>query len=108
MKRLRNAGWVICAVGVVGITPLIYAQQTSRPEPTFREAIDESRLVTLQGNTRPEATARNDRGIVSDDLPMEHMLLQLKRSSEREAALKQYIDELHDKTSPNFHHWLTP
>jgi subtilase family serine protease len=63
--------------------------------------------VALEGNTRREANARNDHGIVPDDFPLRHMLLQLKRSPEREAALKQYIDELHDPQSSNFHQWLT-
>ena len=36
------------------------------------------------------------------------MLLKLKRSPEREAALQQYIDQLHDANSPSFHRWLTP
>jgi subtilase family serine protease len=39
---------------------------------------------------------------------MEHMLLQLKRSPERETALQSYIARLHDSTSPDFHNWLTP
>jgi len=74
----------------------------------IRGPIDESKLVTLAGNTRPEASAQNDRGIVPDDFPLEHMLLQLKRSPEREAALAQYIDDLHNSQSPNYHRWLTP
>jgi len=64
--------------------------------------------VVLEGNTRPEANAVNDRGRVSDDFQLDHMLLQLKRSDEREAALRQYIDQLHDPQSPEFHQWLTP
>ena len=67
----------------------------------------DSALVTLPNNTRPEAIAANDRGRVPDDFPLEHTLLQLKRSSEREIALERYIDELHDPASPNYHHWLT-
>ncbi len=34
-------------------------------------------------------------------------MLQLRRPPEREQALVQFIDQLHDRTSPNFHHWLT-
>jgi len=64
--------------------------------------------VTLTGNTRPEANAANDRGRVADDFAMNHMLMQLKRSPASEAALKQYIDQLHDQHSPGFHQWLTP
>jgi subtilase family serine protease len=36
------------------------------------------------------------------------MLLQLKRSTARETALEQYIAELSDKKSANYHQWLTP
>ena len=50
----------------------------------------------------------NDRGIVADDFSLDHMLLQLKRSPEREAALKEFIDGLNDPASANFHQWLTP
>ncbi len=68
---------------------------------------DESKLVALAGNTRREANAKYDRGLVADNLPMEHMLLQLKRSPAQERELQQLIDELTDSSSPNFHHWLT-
>jgi len=71
------------------------------------QSIDESNLVVLRGNTRPEANARNDRGAVPDSFPMEYMMLQLKRSPVLEAELVQYVDQLTDKKSPNFHRWLT-
>ncbi len=64
-------------------------------------------LVTLRGNTRPEANAKNDRGRVSDDMILNHMMLQLRRSPAREQALQQFINDIHDRTSPFFHHWIT-
>jgi len=79
----------------------------SRTPPLITAAIDETKLVTLAGNTRPEATAANDRGAVADDLPMEHLWLQLRRAPEQEQALEKYLDELEDPRSPNFHRWLT-
>jgi subtilase family serine protease len=69
--------------------------------------IDSSRLLTLAGNTRSEANPRNDRGRVADAFAMDHMLLQLQRSPERERAFKNFIDQQHDSSSPNFHKWLT-
>jgi subtilase family serine protease len=71
------------------------------------QSVDESKLVTLAGNTRPEAKKQNDRGVVADSFPMEHMLLQLKRSPEQERELEKFIDDIQDKSSPNFHHWLS-
>ena len=71
------------------------------------EAVSDTKLVTLGGNTRPEANAANDRGAVAADFPLDHLLLQLRRSPEREQALDQYIDEMQDPKSPNYHHALT-
>jgi subtilase family serine protease len=78
------------------------------PAATITTAVNEANLVTLSNNTRPEAVAANDLGVVADTFPMNHLLLQLQRSPQGEAALKSYIDQLHDRTSPNFHKWLTP
>jgi subtilase family serine protease len=38
---------------------------------------------------------------------MDHMLLELQRSPEREQALENFIDQQYDSSSPNFHRWLT-
>ncbi len=78
------------------------------PERTLiREPIDAGRTVTLAGNTRGEANAANDLGAVADEFPVEHMLLQLKRSAEQEKAVEQFIEDLHNPQSPLFHHWLS-
>ncbi len=69
--------------------------------------VDETRLVTLVGNTRFEANARNDRGIVPDNLPLDHMLLQLRRPADLEREFERHIDSLSDKHSANFRHWMT-
>nr|HEV7954979.1 protease pro-enzyme activation domain-containing protein [Candidatus Acidoferrales bacterium] len=43
-----------------------------------------------------------------DSLPMERMLLVLKRSPDQQAALKAFMESQQSKSSPNFHQWLTP
>ena len=97
------------------VLPLLFAVQPARAQsmggvrqarPVIAQAIDERARLTLEGNTRPEASATNDRGAVADDLPLEHMLLQLRRPPEREQALQKFIQELHTRGSPNFHHWI--
>src|ERR1700727_1627030 len=42
-------------------------------------AIDETNRISIEGNTRPEANAKNDRGIVAEEFAMEHMQLLLRR-----------------------------
>jgi uncharacterized repeat protein (TIGR01451 family) len=83
------------------------ADAQSVPAPVLITApIDEARTVTLEGNTRPEANASNDRGRVPDSLPLPHLQLLLKRPAQRESALQRYIAQLHDRRSPNFHRWV--
>jgi len=67
----------------------------------------EGQLAVLRGNTRPEASTANDRGRVADGMPLEHLMLQLRRSPEREQALQQFIKDVHNPKSPSFHHWIT-
>ncbi len=64
-------------------------------------------MVTLSGNVHPQAIPSNDRGPVSGSLQLNHMLLQLKRPADREAALQARIQAMHQPGSPDFHHWLT-
>ena len=91
-------------LGTVSTVAVTAAQATPR---LVTQGIDESRTVTLFGNTRPEARLTNDRGRVSDSRVIEGMQLLLKRPAETQAALDQYVGELTDKTSPNYHQWLT-
>ena len=108
MKTRRKVGYLTFTAGMLGLSCMAYAGPSGHPMPTIHDAVSESKLAVLEGNTRPEATALNDRGRVSDDLQLDHMLIQLKRSPEREAALETFIDQLHDRTSANYHKWLTP
>jgi hypothetical protein len=80
-----------------------------RPESAIRivDAIDESRLVTLKGNTHPLARAAFDKGPVSPDLAMGDLVLVLSRGAEMQAAFDQFVAGQYDKKSPNYHRWLT-
>ncbi len=76
--------------------------------PRIVEAVNESQLAALKGDTRPEARAENDRGRVPASLPMTDLVLVLRRSPERQAAFEAMLNALQDPASPQFHHWLTP
>lgn len=81
----------------------------SRARTLITGNIDDNNLVTLRGNTRPEARdPRNDRGRVDDGFPMTHMLLQLKRPPELEQEFEEFIGQLTDSGSPNFRRWIMP
>jgi len=97
---------VILFIFVPGATPQVSVPRTTEPS-RITEGIDGSVRAALVGNVRPEARPENDRGRVLDSIQLPHMLLLLKRSTEQETALQQFIGELQTQGSPNFHHWLT-
>jgi subtilase family serine protease len=98
MRRQVGFGTLVAAAVAV-FTLSVDAQPATQ--------IDESSRVTLAGNTRPEATAQNDRGAVADSLPLDHMLLLLKHSDAQESALNRLIADQVNRRSPNYHKWLT-
>ncbi|HEV2222503.1 MAG TPA: kelch repeat-containing protein [Candidatus Acidoferrales bacterium] len=106
--RSTIRGWMFFLNFFLFLTISTQAQTTAPPtRRLITQPIDEGKLVRLEGNTRPEATAANDRGRVADTMPMEHMLLQLRRPPELESALDNLIGQLHDSNSESFHNWLT-
>jgi uncharacterized membrane protein len=86
---------------------VVSALGQSAPPILIQQPADDGVLVTLEGNTRPEANAKYDRGPVADDFPMDHLLLLLRRSLAQQQALDQLVEGLHDPSSPSFHRWLT-
>ena len=100
---------------VLGAAFILPAGAQTPPAATVNPArvlvsqpIDETQRTVLRGNVSPLAQARYDQGRVDDSLPAERVLLMLSRPPEREAALQQYLGEIHSKGSANYHHWLTP
>jgi subtilase family serine protease len=70
-------------------------------------AVDETVLTPLSGNVHPLARAAFDQGKVSDSLPLEHIIMLLKRSPQQETALQTRIDQMHNPQSPLFQQWLS-
>jgi subtilase family serine protease len=98
----RQVQSIFLLSALIAIIPLgAWAQVAQIVRP-----IDETRLVRLAGNTHPAARPQFDLGLVDPALPMERMLLVLKRSPQQEAALEQFMAGQYNPNSPNFHHWL--
>ena len=86
---------------------LAEAQILSAPA-RITQAVDENNLAVLKGNVPPLARPEFDQGAVSDGQPLHRMLLLLQRSSDQEAALQKLLDDQQNKSSANYHAWLTP
>jgi subtilase family serine protease len=105
---MRNIVRIVLTCVFAGAGSLIaFGQGSFSAPPRILQAVDESQLVQLTGNTHPMAQAQYDQGRADDNLNLEHMLLVLSRSPEQEAALATLISQLHDPQSANYHQWLT-
>ena len=107
-RRFANTGRL--ALILTFLTLSVFSQ-TVDSIPAKRELITQpvnnGKRVTLVGNTRREVGTAVDRGRVADSLALDHMLLQLQRPAELEQALDQFLKDLQNPASANYHHWVT-
>ncbi len=94
------AGALLCSTALLA--------QNSTISPRIVSNVDESSLTTLKGNVPRLARAEYDQGEADSATQLTHIRLVLSRSSEQQAALDSYLAQLQDKSSPNYHKWLTP
>src|SRR2546425_7760289 len=89
----RAARFALFVVLCVFLTiPALTSAQASTPR-LIVQPVDENQLTVLKGNTHPMARAQFDRGAAPPSLPMERMLLVLKRSPEQEDAHEPRSEE---------------
>jgi hypothetical protein len=107
---MRNRSIVLLALVVIVslALPILTPAQTIGPRTRILQAVDEQNLTLLKGNTHHLARPEFDRGAAPASMPLRRMLLVLKRSPEQETALIDLLDQQQDKSSPNYHKWLTP
>ena len=96
-----------CSLCLAASSPIAGAQTASAAQVLVTFPVNETMMMTLSGNVRPEANVQNDRGAVNGGMQLEHMLLQLKRPADREEALHARIEAMHQPGNPLFHQWLT-
>ncbi|MGH9763814.1 MAG: S53 family peptidase, partial [Blastocatellia bacterium] len=107
LDQFRAKIWLMTAISL--FFPLFgFAQQNAPVQSRITQAVDENQLTVLRGNVHPLARPEFDRGAAPPDLPMDRMLLVLKRSPAQETALLQLLGMQQDKSSSDYHKWLTP
>ena len=94
-----------CLSVLAGVLPV--HSQTS-PASLIAKPIDETKWVTLHDNVHPLAQAAYDQGAADISVSTGRLLLLLNRPAEREAALQQYLKDVHTPGSASYHRWITP
>lgn len=66
------------------------------------------RTIQLRGNIHPNARPQFDAGPVDPTMRLDQVMVMLKRSAAQQAELDQLLAEQQDRSSRNYHSWLTP
>jgi subtilase family serine protease len=108
MSRKAQISALGCVMALVlfGRIPA-YAQSNTASHPLISQTIDETVLVILAGNTRPEVRFARDLGPVPDSLQLSHMYLQMKMTAEQEMDAAALMARLHDPSTADYHRWLS-
>ncbi|MDE1161463.1 MAG: Ig-like domain repeat protein [Acidobacteriaceae bacterium] len=108
-KLLRHSATLAALSAATLGTPFLRAQASSTAHPRLSGNVVDSKLRRpLNGATPLLARQAVDKGSLAASEPLNDMKLVLRRSSDAQAALNSYLDDVQNAASPNFHKWLTP
>jgi len=103
MQRTRSASLSLPIVPKLILGILIFSTLC------FAAAPDRTTGSVAPRSQRPPwAVPENSQGPVPGDTMLEHLTLVLQRSPQQQQAFEQFLQQLQDRSSSNYHHFLTP
>ncbi len=78
------------------------------PPDRISGAINSSQTFALAKSHHPKAQPQFDRGPVDPSFKLGYITLMMAPSASQQKELDQLLAEQQDRTSPNYHQWLTP
>ncbi len=88
--------------------PLFSALCSAAQTDRIATNIDSSQMVPLSGNVHGFAQARYDIGHADSGKVLYGVTLAFKPTPAQQADLDELLKQQQDRSSPNYHHWLTP
>jgi subtilase family serine protease len=107
MKRLSRLLAFSALLSMVLWGALARAQTPDVSARVAGPVVDQSRVM-LQGNVSAVAQPQYDQGEAPGSNQLNHMRIVLTRSAGQQKTLDRFEQELQDKSSANYHKWLTP
>jgi pseudomonalisin len=104
----RGSRLVLCALFALTSMVSVSLPAFAGADDLVRTPVDPSNRVALTGHHPAWASVESDQGAVPADLRLDHLVIMLARSPQKEQAYNKFLEELQIPTSPNYHHWLTP
>ncbi|HEY6850384.1 MAG TPA: protease pro-enzyme activation domain-containing protein, partial [Terracidiphilus sp.] len=96
-----------CYLAIVFVAFLIPSFTNAQVAPLITQQVDPAQRQFLSNTIHPLVKSAADLGRVDPSLAMKDMLLMLQPSA-LPKEIQQYVDTLHNPSSPDYHKWLTP
>ena len=90
------------------LLPLLASTLCLAQQPDRIAAIDSSQMVALTGNVHGLAQPRFDLGLTDSSQVLYGVTLAFRPSGAQRADLNRLLAQQQDRSSPNYHKWLTP
>src|SRR5271170_5460418 len=78
------------------------------PKDRILQTVDGNQRVIVRGSARPLAKPQFDEGRVDGNMRINGVSLVFKLSPDQQAALQTLLRQQQDRSSPQYHKWLTP
>jgi len=107
---MKVRGWIRSQLSALAAALFLFCPLFSyaQARPQITQAVNTAQRKLLPGSVRKLPSTATDMGTVSGSLAMKNILLMLQPSAAQQAALREYLQELNNPNSPNYHKWLTP
>src|SRR6187402_3815741 len=100
--------WTAVAL-TIGLCSSAFIQaQVSPAANRITTALNNNDRVVLNGTIRRNLNRVTDLGPADPSLPARHVTLVLSRTADQQAALDQYLSDVQNTQTPQYHRWLTP
>ena len=96
----------LVSLALILLTSIAFAQDTHQIR--IVRPVDNRSVTRLQGSLSPRARMELDRGPVPATMTMQQVTMVFSRTAAQQADLDKLLAEQQDRSSPNYHKWLTP
>ena len=95
-------------LALAGVVLAIALPLKAKTLPLISAPVNDAVRTRMVHSTHPLAVPANEIGLAARGLKMQRILLVLGAGPEQESELQNLLEGQQDRTSPNYHRWLTP
>ena len=108
LARLGTAALtvVLIACAVFFLAASGSTQSASRDRLLY--SVDSAHIASIRGSAHPLARPQFDQGRISPERQLSGVALTFRLSASQQADLRELLRQQQDRSSPNYHRWLTP